>query len=57
MAIAAAYSFVLARVAGPVALISAPIFPFTALGLADHFAEWRQDREAARHGVAMGDAG
>ena len=44
IAIAAAYSFVLARVAGPVVLIAAPIFPFTGLGLADHFAEWRVAR-------------
>lgn len=45
IAIAAAYSFVLVRIAGPVALVAAPVFPFTALGLADHFAEWRTARE------------
>lgn len=44
VAVAAAYSFVLARVAGPVVLVAAPIFPFTSLGLADHLAEWRRTR-------------
>ena len=44
VAVAAAYSFVLARVAGPVVLVAAPIFPFTCLGLADHLAEWRRTR-------------
>ncbi len=39
--VAAVYSFVLARTAGPVVLIAAPFFPFTGLGLADHLAEWR----------------
>ena len=33
--VASAYTFVLVRVAGPVVLVSAPAFPFTALGLAD----------------------
>jgi hypothetical protein len=41
IAVATAYSFVLVRFVGPVALIAAPIFPFTALGLADHYSEWR----------------
>ena len=44
VAIAAAYTFLLVRVAGPVALLAAPVFPFTALGLADHYAEWRLAR-------------
>ena len=47
MAIAAAYTFVLVRLAGPAALIAAPVFPFTALGLADHLSEWRAEREEA----------
>ena len=47
VAIGASYSFVLARVAGPSVLIAAPIFPFTGLGLADHYAEWRDARAAA----------
>jgi len=45
--IASIYVFVLVRIAGPVALIAAPVFPFTALGLADHYAEWRLARHAA----------
>jgi hypothetical protein len=53
VAIAASYSFVLARVAGPVALISAPIFPFTGLGLADHYAEWRRDKASTQRDVAV----
>ncbi len=44
--LAAAYTFVLIRIAGPVALIAAPVFPFTALGLADHYSEWRMARGA-----------
>ena len=35
--VAAAYAFLLARVAGPIVLVSAPAFPFTAIGLADLF--------------------
>lgn len=46
VAVAAAYAFMLVRLAGPVALIAAPVFPFTALGLADHYAEWRYARQA-----------
>lgn len=46
VAIGATYAFVLVRVAGPVALISAPVFPFTSLGLADHLAEWLEERRA-----------
>jgi hypothetical protein len=41
----AAYSFVLARVAGPAVLVAAPVFPFTGIGVADHIAEWRLERE------------
>lgn len=41
VAVAATYTFVLARTAGAAVVVAAPIFPFTALGLADHFAEWR----------------
>jgi hypothetical protein len=47
VAIGAGYSFVLARVAGPVVLIAAPIFPFTGLGLADHASEWWRARDAS----------
>lgn len=45
LAIAAAYAFILVRTVGAVVLLPAPIFPFTALGLADHYAEWREDNE------------
>jgi hypothetical protein len=47
VAIGAVYAFVLARTAGPVVLVAAPVFPFTALGLADHYAEWRLARARA----------
>ena len=40
--------FVLARTAGPVVLVAAPVFPFTGLGLADHLAEWRRERARRR---------
>ena len=36
----------LVRLAGPVVLVAAPIFPFTSLGLADHVSEWRAYRAA-----------
>jgi hypothetical protein len=39
--LAAAYTFMLVRIAGDVALLAAPVFPFTALGVADHFSERR----------------
>jgi hypothetical protein len=45
VAVATAYAFVLVRTAGPIALLSAPVFPLTALGLADHYVEWRRERE------------
>lgn len=48
IAIASAYSFVLVRVAGPIALLSAPVFPFTAIGLADYVAVRRSERDGAR---------
>lgn len=39
--IGAAYAFVLARTAGSIVLLPAPIFPFTAIGVADHLSERR----------------
>jgi hypothetical protein len=45
VAIGTVYAFVLARAAGAVVLVAAPIFPFTGIGLADHFTEWRADRD------------
>jgi len=44
VAIGAAYCFVLARTAGPIVLVVAPVFPFSGLGLADHLAGWRGQR-------------
>jgi hypothetical protein len=41
-----AYLFLMLRTAGDVALILAPVFPFTSIGLADHFSERRREREA-----------
>ena len=58
VAVGTAYAFLLARVAGPAVLIAAPVFPFTGLGLADHWAEWRRERSAVAGGrgeVAPGD--
>lgn len=44
IAFATAYTFALVRVAGVIVLLSAPIFPFTAIGVADHLAERRLER-------------
>ena len=44
---ASAYAFVMVRVAGPVVLVAAPVFPFTILGLADHLAERRDRRDVS----------
>lgn len=45
--VAAAYTLVLVRVASVLALLPAPIFPLTAIGIADHISERRHLREAA----------
>jgi hypothetical protein len=45
--VASAYTFILVRTAGAIALVSAPIFPLTALGLADHFVAWRRQTRVA----------
>jgi hypothetical protein len=44
---ASAYAFVLVRTIGAAALLPAPIFPLTGIGVADHIAERRHEREAA----------
>jgi hypothetical protein len=44
--VAAAYTFVLARVAGALVLLPAPIFPLTAIGVADHLTERRAEQAA-----------
>jgi hypothetical protein len=43
---ASIYTFVLVRTVGAFALLPAPIFPFTGIGVADHLSEGRHDREA-----------
>lgn len=50
--VAASYTFILVRVAGPVVLLSAPVFPFTALGLADLWVERNRARAAEGPGPA-----
>jgi hypothetical protein len=45
VALSALYAFVLVRAAGPVMLLTAPVLPFTAIGLADHVAELRLARD------------
>jgi len=45
--VAAMYTFVLVRTVGALALLPAPIFPLTGIGIADHLSERRQDRERA----------
>ncbi len=52
---ATAYTFVLVRTAGALALLSAPVFPFTALGLADHLADWRSERHDPTRRGALGE--
>jgi hypothetical protein len=43
--LASVYTFVLVRAAGPVALLPAPILPFTGIGIADHLSERKAERE------------
>lgn len=45
VAVAAAYTFVLVRILGSVALLPAPVFPLTGIGIADHLSERRWERE------------
>ena len=45
---AVVYTFVLVRMASSLALLPAPIFPFTALGVADHLSERRRALETSR---------
>jgi hypothetical protein len=44
---ASAYAFVLVRAAGAMTLLSAPIFPFTSIGIADHLSERSRERDEA----------
>jgi hypothetical protein len=43
--VASAYTLVLVALTGALALLPAPIFPFTAIGVADHLSERRRERE------------
>jgi len=52
--VATAYTFVLARAAGGLVLLPAPIFPFTAIGVADHLAERSRERARERDGQGGG---
>ena len=46
--VAVVYTFVLVRMASALALLPAPIFPFTAIGVADHFSERRRSLQPSR---------
>jgi hypothetical protein len=46
--VASVYTLVLARVAGAIVLLPAPVFPLTAIGIADHLSE-RRAEQAAGH--------
>lgn len=43
-----AYVFILVRVAGEITLLLAPALPFTAIGVADHLSERKQERLATK---------
>jgi hypothetical protein len=47
VAVASVYAFVLVRVAGPAVLLTAPILPFTAIGIADHLVERKAEKQRA----------
>jgi hypothetical protein len=47
---ATGYTFVLVRTVGAPALLAVPVFPLTAIGLADHLSERRVERALARAG-------
>jgi hypothetical protein len=47
IALASVYTFALVRAAGVIVLLSAPVFPLTAIGLADHLSERRLERTGA----------
>lgn len=52
VAVAVLYTVVLVRTAAALALLPAPIFPLTAIGVADHLSERRRDRERAQAAVS-----
>jgi hypothetical protein len=45
--VASVYTYVLARLAGALVLLPAPIFPLTAIGITDHLAVRRAEQDAA----------
>jgi hypothetical protein len=45
VAAASVYTLLLVALTGAVALLPAPIFPFTAIGVADHLSERRREQE------------
>jgi hypothetical protein len=46
--VAAGYTFVLLRTTAELALLAAPVFPITAVGLTDQFVLWRRQQALAR---------
>lgn len=48
VALASLYTLVLVAGTGAMALLAAPIFPFTAIGVADHVSEHRRQRDRER---------
>ena len=51
--VATVYTFVLVRTVGALALLPAPIFPLTAIGLADHYVDWKRDRDLQSSGSSV----
>ncbi len=52
--VAALYTLVLVRTSSALALLPAPIFPFTGIGIADHLSERRHERARAEPAVKRG---
>ena len=52
---AAVYVFVLVRTAGAITVVSAPAFPFTAIGIADHLSVRRAQRMEAEREQQPGE--
>jgi hypothetical protein len=48
--IAAVYTYMMVRLAGAIVLLPAPVFPLTAIGIADHLSERKREREHAHAG-------
>ena len=54
--VAVLYTFVMVRLAGAIVLLPAPVFPLTAIGIADHLSERKRERDEAegKHAPAPG---